>query len=208
MSVTTSAISGHVSVTGELAVDADTAEALWDMYYESFCSLQRRAAGRQLVSRRDFDLEVLDHRVTKYIARTPEGTIVGLSTLSNDLTTVPWISPEFYADRYPVHFAQRTVFYCGIAMVHPDARSTRAFAQMVSAFGQDIAAANGILAADMCRFNIDGMELARMVTLMMKRAWGSANRVELDTQVYMAWEPGDRRTRHQDEVDLEPLAAR
>jgi hypothetical protein len=189
MSVTTKAMTGFVSVTAETSVDESTAEALWEMYSLSFQSLQRRAAARQLVSRADFDLEVLDDRVTKYIARGADGTLLGLSTLSNELSTVPWISPEFYEAHYPLHFARKAVFYCGIAMVHPDARSTRAFAQMVFAFGRDIAAAKGILAADMCRFNIDGLELARMVTLMMKRAWGSANQVELDRQVYMAWEP-------------------
>ena len=195
MSVATGPRTGHVSVTTEFTVDVDTAEALWEMYSASFVALQDRAAARQLVSRHDFDLEVLDPRVTKYIARTDDGSLAGLSTLSNDLTTVPWISPEFYAARYPVHFAERTVFYCGISMVHPDARSTRAFAQMVSAFGRDIAAVNGILAADMCRFNVEGVEVARMVTLMMNRAWGSAHLVELDTQIYMAWEPGDNEPR-------------
>jgi hypothetical protein len=189
MSVTTSTLTNFVSVTTETTVDDATAEALWDMYYLSFQALQTRAAARQLLSRSDFDLEVLDARVTKYIARGPDGTLLGLATLSNDLTTVPWISPEFYAVHYPVHVARKAVYYCGLAMVHPDARNTRAFAQMVSAFGRDIAAAKGVLAADMCRFNIDGLELARMVTLMMKRAWGSSNQVELDRQVYMAWEP-------------------
>ena len=189
MSVTTSTLTNYVSVTAETTVDAETAEALWEMYYLSFEALQTRAAARQLLTRSDFDLEVLDARVTKYIARGADGTLLGLATLSNDLTTVPWISPEFYEVHYPVHVARKAVYYCGLAMVHPDARNTRAFAQMVSAFGRDIAAAKGILAADMCRFNIDGLELARMVTLMMKRAWGSANQVELDRQVYMAWEP-------------------
>jgi hypothetical protein len=186
---TTNSLTSLVSVTTETTVDEDTAEALWEMYSLSFQALQTRAAARQLVSRSDFDLEVLDPRVTKYIARGAEGTLLGLATLSNDLNTVPWISPEFYEVHYPVHVARKAVYYCGIAMVHPDARNTRAFAQMVSAFGRDIAVAKGILAADMCRFNIDGLELARMVTLMMKRAWGSANQVELDRQVYMAWEP-------------------
>lgn len=189
MSVTTNTMTGLVSVTTATTVDDATAEALWEMYSLSFQSLQTRAAARQLVSRSDFDLEVLDARVTKYIARSADGTLLGLATLSNDLSTVPWISPEFYEVHYPVHVARKAVFYCSVAMVHPDARATRAFAQMVSAFGKDIADAKGILAADMCRFNIDGLELARMVTLMMKRAWGSANQVELDRQVYMAWEP-------------------
>lgn len=128
--------------------------------------------------------------MTKYVARTDSGALVGLSTLSNDLETVPWISPHFYRDRYPVQFARRTVFYCGLTMVHPDARTSGAFLQMVTAFGRDIAAADGLLAADMCRFNIDVVGVAAAVTLALKRAWGSASLVELDSQTYLSWEPG------------------
>ena len=47
----------------------------------------------------------------------------------------------------------------------------------------------GILAADMCHYNIDTVELARTITLMMRRAWGGAELVELDRQTYLAWEP-------------------
>jgi hypothetical protein len=177
-----------VVVTRKSSVDLFTGKALWDLYLTSFQSLRRRAAARQLLNRSEFDLEVLDPRVMKYFARTQSGRVVGLITLSNDLTTVPWISPEFYQARYPAHSARAAVFYCGIAMVHPDARSTRAFPQMVSMLGQDISAADGVLVADMCSFNIHVVELARTVTSTLRQAWGSAELVELDRQVYLAWD--------------------
>jgi hypothetical protein len=60
---------------------------------------------------------------------------------------------------------------------------------LVTAFAHDIAAADGILAADMCRYNIDLVELARVVTRILRRQWGGARLVELDRQVYLAWEP-------------------
>jgi hypothetical protein len=178
-----------IVVTAESTIDSGTAEAVWDLYRVAFGDLQERAAARHLLNWRDFALEVLDTRVVKYVARTTGGRIAGLCTLSNDLDTVPWISPELYRARYPAHFARRAVFYCGIAMVHPDARSTSAFPDMLAAFGRDIAAAGGILAADMCRVNVDELQLARFVALMMKRVWGSVRQVELDRQVYLAWEP-------------------
>ena len=74
-------------------------------------------------------------------------------------------------------------------MVHPDARSTPAFPMLVAAFARDIAMVDGILAADMCRYNIDLVELARVVTRILRRQWGGARLVELDRQVYLAWEP-------------------
>jgi len=189
MEATPSTVTGPVVVTRESSVDSFTAEVLWNLYLTSFQSLRHRAAARQLLTRSEFDLEALDPRVTKYFARSQNGRAVGLLTVSNDLATVPWISPEFYQARYPGHSARAAVFYCGIAMVHPDARSTRAFPQMVSMLGRDVAAADGVLAADMCRFNVDVVELATTVTATLQRAWGSADLVELDCQVYLAWEP-------------------
>jgi len=190
-----SVLTGTAVVTVDSTVDVHTAETLWALCGSSFASLQDKAAARQLLSRAEFELEVLDPRVTKYIARTDSGQIIGLCTLSNDLTTVPWVSPEFYAARYPAYLARGAVFYCGVAMVHSEARLTGAFAAMVSTFGRDIAAANGILAADMCRFNVDVVELASAVTGMMKQAWGAANLVELDRQIYLAWEPANHSPR-------------
>ena len=193
MRTTLGRVTGPLTVTCETTVDSRTASALWDLFTISFAPLEHRAAARQLLSRDDFNREVLDSRVAKYLARSAGGELLGLATLSNDLDTVPWISPGFYQTRYPVHFARNAVFYCGIAMVHPDVRSTGAFAHMISAFSRDIAAADGILAADMCRFNVDALELPKAVTLILAKMWGSVNPVELDQQIYMAWEPGDRK---------------
>jgi hypothetical protein len=196
-------------VSAESTVDPVTAELLWDLYCVSFASLQERAAARQLLTRSEFDSEVLDPRVTKYVVRTEQGRIMGLCTLTNDLTTVPWISPSFYQVRYPSHFARQAVFYCGLAMVHPEARATGAFMQMVSAFAEDIADADGVLAADMCRYNIDVGELTATVTAVLNWVWGSASLVELDVQTYLAWEPRHEiplpRSPRCDEMSAAPL---
>jgi hypothetical protein len=194
MSVMPTTVLDRIVVTAESTLDSDTAEALWDLYQFVFAALERRAAARQLLSRADFTLEVLDPRVLKFLARTVDGRVVGLCTLSNDLDTVPWISPEFYRARFPAYAARGAVFYCGIAMVHPDARRTPAFLFMVAALARDVAAADGVLAADMCRYNVDDVQLATTVTVMMKRVWGSVRPVELDRQLYLAWEPAQRTT--------------
>lgn len=187
---TTTTLAIATTVATATTVDTGTAEALWDLYRGAFAALEHRAAARQLLTRSEFALEVLDSRVRKYLARTTDGRVVGLCTLSTDLETVPWISPEFYRARYPAHVARQAVFYCGLAMVDPDARSSRAFPDLVAALARDVAAVDGVLAADMCRFNVEDTRLASTVTLIMRRAWGSARQVELDRQLYLAWEPG------------------
>jgi hypothetical protein len=192
MSVMPTTVVDRIAITVETALDSDTADALWDLYRPALAALEHRAAARQLLHRGEFDLAVLDERVVKYLARTASGRVVGLCTLSNDLDTVSWISPEFYRTRYPTHVARGAVFYCGIAVVHPDARRTPAFPYMVSALARDVAAADGVLVADMCRYSVDEAHLAKTVTLMTKRVWGSVRHVELDRQLYLAWEPAQR----------------
>ncbi|MEP6462672.1 MAG: hypothetical protein ABJC62_04500 [Frankiaceae bacterium] len=192
MGVTPTAVSDRIMVTAESTLDSATAEALWELYQLAFAPLEDRAAGRQFLSRSDFDSEVLDSRVVKYLARIPIGRIVGLCTLSADLDTVPWISPSFYRTRYPAHAARGAVLYCGIALVHPDAQRTRAFPDMLAAMAVDIAGVDGVLVADMCRYNVDDVPVARTVDVVMNRVWGSAQQVELDRQLYLAWEPTPR----------------
>jgi hypothetical protein len=180
---------GTTTITASRVVDAATAKVLWDLYVDAFAPLQECAAARQLLTVDEFARQVLDARVKKYLAWGPSGEVVGLATVSPELATVPWISPAFYRRRYPEHFDRQAIFYCGLAMVHPGARQTPAFAMLVAAFARDIAAVNGILAADMCRYNIELIELARVVTRILRRQWGGSRLVELDRQVYLAWEP-------------------
>lgn len=179
-----------VVVSAVTAVGSDLAEVLWGLYQAAFSGLRERAAARHVLTRAEFTDDVLDGRVSKYLARTARGRVVGLCTLSNDLDTVPWISPAFYRTRYPAQYARSAIFYCGLALVDPGFRSSRAFADMVAAVARDVAAVGGVLAADMCRFNVEQVPLAQTVTIMLGRVWGRARPVELDRQRYLAWEPG------------------
>ena len=190
-------LTAPVVVQATATVDTATGDALWELYRVSFEGLRTRAASRHSLTRAEFDLEALDPRVTKYVA-CRDGRPVGLCTLTADLTTVPWVSPEFYAVRYPRHAARSAVFYCSLAFVHPAERLTDAFARMVAVAAGDIAAADGVLAADMCRLNVEGFELHQAVTTLLRRAWGDVQPVELDRQVFLAWEPVDPARRIRD----------
>jgi hypothetical protein len=187
-------MSAGVQQSDELVVqvtrttDDAVGNALWDLYLLAFEGLRERAASRHMLTRSEFDLEALDERVTKYVAwRDTEP--VGLITLATDLTTVPWISPEFYAVRYPGHAERGAIFYTSLAVVHPSERLTDAFARLVAVAAQEVLAADGVFAADMCRLNTDVFRLDRAVTALLTRAWGGVQPVELDRQVFLAWEP-------------------
>ena len=179
---------GVLHVEAVRTVDTATAEDLWALYQLAFESLRTQAASRHMLTRAEFDLEVIDERVTKYVAWR-NGRPVGLVSLATDLTTIPWISPEFYARRYPEHAARGAVYYCSLALVHPDERLSDAFLRLVAVAAQDVATADGVFAADMCSLNQDTFRLDRAVTALLTRAWGGVEPVELDRQVFLAWEP-------------------
>jgi hypothetical protein len=169
-------------------VDAATGEALWELYGSAFHELRGRAASRHWLTPQEFRLEALDVRVLKHIAWRGDRP-VGLCTVTTDLEAAPWVSPEFYARRYPLHAARRGIHYCNLALVHPEERGTNTFPLLLEALAEGVAADDGVLAADLCGYNIDTLTLHDRVTAAMRRAWGEVRPVELDRQVFLAWEP-------------------
>ena len=182
-----SAARGAVVVQSTRTVDSVTGEALWTLYAVAFEEMRTRAASRHWLSPAEFELEALDSRVTKHVAWR-EGRPVGLATVTTDLAAAPWISPEFYTRRYPEHAARRGIHYCNLALVHPEERGTDTFGLLVASVAEAVAQDRGVLAADMCRANVDGLGLADAVTDLLRRSWGDARPVELDRQVFLAWE--------------------
>ncbi|MFG2042101.1 hypothetical protein [Dactylosporangium sp. NPDC048998] len=48
-----------------------------------------------------------------------DGTIGGLSIYTNDLDAVPLIAPPYFARRWPQHYAERRIWYCGFVATSP-----------------------------------------------------------------------------------------
>jgi len=147
-------------VAFEKTVDGDVAERFWDLYLEAFAPLRTRAAARHVLRREEFDEEMADHRVTKLLARDDRGAAVGLTTLATDLAAVPWVSPEFYAARYPEHAARGAIWYIGFTLAHPSRRSTRTFLDMIDALVAHLVENRVVCAYDVSRFNDDSLRFA------------------------------------------------
>lgn len=182
-----SAARGAVVVRTTRTIDAATGDALWALYGTAFEEMRARAASRHWLSRDEFELEALDARVLKHVAWRGSHP-VGLCTVTTDLEAAPWVSPEYYARRYPGHTARGAVHYCNLALVHPGERGTETFALLLEALARGVAADDGVLAADLCRYNVDTLALHDTVTAAMERVWGDVQPVELDRQVFLAWE--------------------
>lgn len=171
-----------VEVFAETALDPRETEAFYPMYLGAFSHLRAHAAARQVLDQDEFFAEMDDPRVTKYVARTSDGEAVGLATLVTTLDLVPWISPEYYAARYPEQAARGAVHYVGFMLSHPERRSVVAYPLMVNAILTRCAEEHAALLWDICAYN-QALGFADSLTALVKRRTGE--QVEtLDTQTY------------------------
>ena len=131
----------------------DLLASFWPVYEESFGPLRVRAAARQVLTEDEFAAELEDPRVWKYVALDANGALAGLATLTDDITTMPWISPEYYQHHYPDEWNRRALFYGGLFLVRPDMRRYPVTSRMGTCVAQRVAAARGMVAYDMCGFN-------------------------------------------------------
>ncbi len=139
----------------------DLKDSFWALYEESFGPLRVLAAARQVLTEAEFDAELDNPDVWKYVAVDPQGGLAGLTTLTNDVSSMPWISPEYFQHRYPEEWRRQAVYYVGITLVRPDMRRDRVFAMMAKHVGERIADARGVLGYDICGHNDRERSLGR-----------------------------------------------
>jgi hypothetical protein len=175
----------RADVTFETALTADVAEAFWGLYLEAFEPLRTRAAARHVLHRDEFDEEMADPRVLKLLAHDPHGRPVGLTTLATDLAAVPWVSPEFFAARYPEHAARGAVWYVGFTLAHPGRRATRTFMDMIDALVAHLAEHRVVCAYDVSRFNDDSLHFADNLRRRLERTQ-DVTVESVDRQTYYA----------------------
>lgn len=140
-------------VSVEKEVDYATAKRFYQLYVATFCDLDTLAAGRQLLHEEEFLQEMLDPRVHKYVAWDDNDVAIGMTTLTTDLETVPWVSPTYFAHHYPEHQARGAVYYLGFTLVHPNHRGAHVFHAMIEPMARTIMANQGVCGWDMCLAN-------------------------------------------------------
>jgi hypothetical protein len=145
----------------------DLKESFWALYEESFAPLRIRAAARQVLTESEFAAEVNNPGVWKYIAIDSAGELAGLTTLTDDVSTMPWISPEYFEHSYPDEWRRKAVFYVGITLVRPDMRHDRVWAMMAKYVAQRVAAAGGVLGYDICSHNDQYRSLGRATAKLL-----------------------------------------
>ncbi|MFC0530178.1 GNAT family N-acetyltransferase [Phytohabitans kaempferiae] len=159
----------------------------WRLYSAAFDDLRIMAVQRHLMSREDFDAQMSDPRVRKYLVyEQGHGTpLTAVGTLTNDLAAAPLISPDFFRHRWPAFYARRQVWYVGFYAVHPEHRGSGVFARLIEEMVKIIAP--GVAVVDFCAYNEDVAQLPRFVLGVLEDI-GEVRPQRLDAQAYWSYE--------------------
>ncbi|GIF76340.1 hypothetical protein [Asanoa siamensis] len=175
----------HVEV--EKVLTGTRLEEAWHLYTTAFEELRRAAVQRHVMHRSEFDEVMADDRVEKYVALTPEGTLCALSTFTNDLDAMPLISPDYFAHRWPDHYAEHRVWYLGFLAIADSQRGSGVFETMIERMWRIVRANAGIAAMDICARN-EARHLDGAITRTLTALTPDVVPTRLDTQAFWCWE--------------------
>ena len=183
----TQLMSPVMRVTIEPTIPPYLVTSFYDLYVAAFGPLRTRAAARQVLTLDEFAREMVDPRVDKYVVWDSDGRgserAVALTTFTNDLTTVPWIEPAYYAHHYPDHYERGAVFYLGFTLVHPGLHQAGVFHRTVAKIVERLVEERAVCAWDICAHNDTvlalGKGIERTITRLAEVTVGS-----VDVQTY------------------------
>lgn len=168
--------------TVEQVLDDNAIGAFYNLYVGAFGPLKTEAAARHLLTREEFEGEMRDKRIDKYVVTDGERSPIALATLTRDLTVVPWISFDYYYSRYRDAIEHGVLFYLGYILVGDSHRRSKALLMLTDRINRTLSDAGGVLGFDLCQRN-DKHGIGRLALKLL----GSSKEIELlDTQNYYA----------------------
>lgn len=170
-------------ITVEDAIAGEHLNRFYTLYLTSFGPLRTRAVARQVLHHHEFNEEMVDPRIAKYVAWDEHGEPEALATLTNHLNAVPWISPEYFAARYPEQWARKAVYYWGFVLVPRNQHRPFLFVELMNAVADKMAAERAVCAYDICAFNNATMRFGDQIARAVSRSHPVEFEV-LDTQSY------------------------
>jgi hypothetical protein len=174
---------GPFRFTREQVINGATAESLYRLYRRAFEPLAPRAAARQVLTQTEFLAQLADHRIDKYVAWESDSEPIGIVTVTRYLEAVPWISPEFYATRFPEQWARNAIYYLGFTLVRPATRRTSFLDTIVRLSVEPLVAEKAVIAYDVCSYNNDVLGFSKRIAEMLTR-FSHSQPQELDSQIY------------------------
>jgi hypothetical protein len=176
----------RTTLSRELVITGDRAEALWEMYRETFASLRELAIQQHLWSREEIMGELANKEIVKFVGWN-DGVPVGLCMLTNNLDLVPMISPQFLNHRFPAYAARNAIYYGIMIFVRAGFRGRTLFARLTAQMGRETARNRGVVVFDMCSFNREHSSLDQSLARMARPAKNSSMAM-IDQQTWFAIE--------------------
>jgi hypothetical protein len=173
-------------ITLHTRIDDDLTERFLVLYRESFAPLDDKAVARQSLTDDEFREEMRLDSVLKFVGWDENREPCALALVATDLTVVPWISPTYFARRFPEQYERNAIYYFGALLVAPSRQCTLYTYALLRRTVHWVAINHGIAAFDCCRFTEQEIDLPRLIA----KVTGSACRfdaIELDTQRYFAY---------------------
>ena len=169
--------------TREYVVEPELTFVFYQLYEAAFAPLRVRSMARQALNESEFTAQMANGAVVKYVAWDLEGNPVGLCALTRQLESVPWISPDYFAHRYPQQWARNAVWYLSFVLTHPSQRHTRFIDQLMEVGIGELLDQGAVCAYDMCAYNDEILGLGRRFAERFERATGATPQLA-DTQNY------------------------
>jgi ribosomal protein S18 acetylase RimI-like enzyme len=171
-------------------VTADLTEYAWRVYNDALDELRTTAVQRHIMVRDEFDTVMSDDRVDKYLVHDTEhgGRLCAIGTMTNELDAVPLISPDYFRQRWPTHFAERRIWYIGFVAVHPDYQGAGVVELLAQALYRVVSAERGVAALDVCRRNEQIRRLPQGLHRLLERSYGLVLSDRMDEQSYWFYE--------------------
>jgi hypothetical protein len=155
----------------------------YELYVAAFDPIRTKATARHMLTAAEFSAEMTDKRIDKYVGWDDAGNPVALGALATDLSVVPWISPDYFAARFPTEFARGSVYYLMYTLVHPDHANQGALPRILGLMERRVVEEQAVTGFDVCAYN-GGRSVGR-TTLAIGRSEGA--RIDtLDVQTYYA----------------------
>ncbi len=165
-------------------VDDITAHRFYGVYLETFGELAIRAVNRHLLRREEFMSVMVDPRIDKIVIEDDEThELIALCTLTNNLETVDWVSPEYFAHHYPDHWSRGAVYYLGFSLVASRRRRAQLFTELIAHVTRTLVAKDAMCSYDICMFNNQTIGLGDAVGAIVTSTAAVEVRA-VDTQTY------------------------
>jgi len=173
----------RVRVSIEHRVPDAMAHEFLALYRAAFAPLDVLAAARQSLHDDEFLRAMQEPRMLKFVGWDGDRP-AGMGFLALDLHLVPWISPAFYATRFPDHHQRSAIYYIGVVLVHPDDQGGPWYQALAEAMALKAWVDQAMVVFDCCAYNVEQFPLPATLQAIGLGLFEELEMTELDYQRY------------------------